>query len=576
MATLKENLTNILIDNNLITRENLEKAITTQKKQGGSLSQILIDSGFVKEKDLVIALSQGLGIPPINLNKIKIDKQVVKLISQEVAQRYLILPISQVGATLTVAMADPLNVFTLDDLKTLTSMKINPVITTANDIKDAIKNYYVDDQKQEDAKIDDIIKDISTADIELVKESEDKEENISFMHMVDDAPIVKITNRFLSDAVKLNASDVLFEPFEKTTRVRCRVDGALREIETLPKYMHEAIVSRTKVISGLDISEHRLPQDGRFKIKFQSREVDFRISILPSVFGEKVALRVLDKTTAMLDIEKLNFSEHNLNILKHCSSFPHGMMLVCGPTGSGKTTTLYSILKYVDSPEKNIVTVEDPVEYQLHGVNQVTCRPDIGLTFAAALRSILRQDPDIIMVGEIRDFETLDISIKSALTGHMVLSTLHTTTAPGSIIRMLNMGAEPFLVTSCVVGVIAQRLVRKLCPKCKEAYKPSKAVLDTLSVAGDIKESVTFYRAKGCPECFNIGFRGRLAICEVLVLTHEVKNLILKRAQEHQIKKMARSQSMRTLREDGIDKIIAGLTTPEEVLKVTASDVKAE
>ncbi|MDP8260660.1 MAG: ATPase, T2SS/T4P/T4SS family [Candidatus Gygaella obscura] len=575
MATLKENLTNILIDNSLITRENLEKAISTQKQQGGSLSQILIDSGNVKEKDLVIALSQGLGIPPINLNKIKVDKKVVKLISKDVAQRYLILPISQVGTTLTVAMADPLNVFTLDDLKVLTNMKINPVITTANDIKDAIKIYYEQSQQVDGVKIDDIIKNISSPDIELVNDSGKTEENISFMHMIDEAPIVKITNRFLTDAVKLSASDILFEPFEKTTRVRCRVDGALREIETLPKYMHEAIVSRTKVISGLDISEHRLPQDGRFKIKFQSREVDFRISILPSVFGEKVALRVLDKTTAMLDVEKLNFSDHNLNTIKHCSSFPHGMMLVCGPTGSGKTTTLYSILKYVDSPEKNIVTVEDPVEYQLNGVNQVTCRIDIGLTFAAALRSILRQDPDIIMVGEIRDFETLDISIKSALTGHMVLSTLHTTTASGSIIRMLNMGAEPFLITSCVVGIIAQRLVRKLCPKCKESYKPSKAVLDTLSIKDDINENVNFCRPKGCPECFNVGYRGRIAICEVLVLTHEVKGLILKRAQEHQIKKMARSQGMRTLREDGIDKIITGLTTPEEVLKVTASDAKA-
>jgi len=575
MATLKENLTNILIDNSLITRENLEKAISTQKQQGGSLSQILIDSGNVKEKDLVIALSQGLGIPPINLNKIKVDKKVVKLISKDVAQRYLILPISQVGTTLTVAMADPLNVFTLDDLKVLTNMKINPVITTANDIKDAIKIYYEQSQQVDGVKIDDIIKNISSPDIELVNDSGKTEENISFMHMIDEAPIVKITNRFLTDAVKLSASDILFEPFEKTTRVRCRVDGALREIETLPKYMHEAIVSRTKVISGLDISEHRLPQDGRFKIKFQSREVDFRISILPSVFGEKVALRVLDKTTAMLDVEKLNFSDHNLNTIKHCSSFPHGMMLVCGPTGSGKTTTLYSILKYVDSPEKNIVTVEDPVEYQLNGVNQVTCRIDIGLTFAAALRSILRQDPDIIMVGEIRDFETLDISIKSALTGHMVLSTLHTTTASGSIIRMLNMGAEPFLITSCVVGIIAQRLVRKLCPKCKESYKPSKAVLDTLSINDDINANVNFCRSKGCPECFNVGYRGRIAICEVLVLTHEVKGLILKRAQEHQIKKMARSQGMRTLREDGIDKIITGLTTPEEVLKVTASDAKA-
>lgn len=574
MATLKENLTEILIKNKIITEENLVKAIQLQKEKGGSLSQILVSSKFVSEKDLVIALSQGLGIPPINLNKLKIDASVVKLITKDIAERYQILPISKVGTTLTVAMADPLNVFTIDDLKMLTGLKINPVITTANDIMNAISSYY-QEQASPDAKIDDIIKDINSPQVELIKQEVVEMgagDVSSLMHLVDDAPIVKLTSKFLSESIKLNASDVLFEPLEKSTRVRCRVDGILRELETLPKYMHDAIISRTKVISGLDIAEHRLPQDGRFKINFQNREVDFRISVLPTVFGEKVALRVLDKSTAMLDIEKLNFEPGNLTSLKHCASFPHGMILVCGPTGSGKTTTLYSVLKFVDSPDKNIVTVEDPVEFQLRGINQVSSRPDIGLTFAAALRSILRQDPDVIMIGEIRDFETLDIAIKSALTGHLVLSTLHTTTSAGSIVRMINMGAEPFLVTSCVIGILTQRLIRKLCPRCKEAYEPSKAALETLGYLNISGEKVTFFKAKGCEECLNIGYKGRIAICELLVLSPPIKELVLKRAQEHQIKKLARSQGMRTLREDGIAKILAGLTTPEEVLKVTASD----
>ncbi|MDD5019832.1 MAG: GspE/PulE family protein, partial [Candidatus Omnitrophica bacterium] len=360
-------------------------------------------------------------------------------------------------------------------------------------------------------------------------------------------------------------------PWERSMRVRVRVDGMLREIEGPPLKFHAPIVSRTKVMSELDIAEHRLPQDGRFKVKIQDRFIDFRVSILPSFFGEKVALRVLDKSMATLDLDRLGFDANSLATIKSCADRPHGMVLVCGPTGSGKTTTLYSVLKYVDSPEDNIVTVEDPVEYQLDGINQVSVRPEIGLTFAGCLRSILRQDPDTIMVGEIRDFETVDIAIKSALTGHLVLSTLHTTTAAGTIVRLVNMGVEPFLITSSIICILNQRLVRKVCDSCKEAYDLPAATAQSLGIEATNKD-VAAYRGKGCKRCFGIGYAGRIVIGEALMLTPTIKELIIKRGQEYEIKAAARREGMQTLRQNGLKKALEGVTSIEEVLRVTAPD----
>ncbi len=392
------------------------------------------------------------------------------------------------------------------------------------------------------------------------------------MELADD-PVIKFTNSVLYDAVKRRSSDIFIEPEEKNLRIRYRVDGLLQEGAMTTQALHGGIVSRIKVMSNLDIAEHRIPQDGRFRIKVQEKEVDFRVSVLPTYFGEKVVLRVLDKSQASLEIDQLGFEPEPLKCLKKAATHPHGMILICGPTGAGKTTTLYSVLKLLDQPDKNIITVEDPVEFRLHGINQVTIRPEIKLTFASALRSILRQDPDIIMVGEIRDFETADVAVKAALTGHMVLSTLHATTAVGAITRLVNIGIEPFLITSSLLLVGSQRLVRRVCEKCKESYEPSPELLDQLGIPKrSAKEKTVFYRGKGCDACNKKGYHGRAVLLETLVLSQAVKESILKSAQEYQLKELGRKEGMRTMREDGIAKVLKGVTTPEEVMRVTVRD----
>ena len=567
MDSLKKRLTEILIKNKLISRENLEKAIVVQSKEGGRLSDILVRLGYISQKDLVIALSEGLGLPPIDLSRFKIDSEVTGLIPHDTARHYQIIPVSRMGKTLTLAMADPLNVFAIDAVKTLTGFDINPIIARPEDVMSAITQYYGEASYQ---AIEEIMSEMGKErTLEIVKdEKQDYVDAQELARLTQEAPVIKITNLFLKQGVDAKASDILIEPFEKSVRVRLRFDGMLKQIETPPKSLHPSIVSRIKVISGLDIAEHRLPQDGRFKLKIEGKEVDFRVSILPSSFGEKVALRILDKTTAMLDIDRLGFDKHSLQTLKKCSLKPHGMILTCGPTGSGKTTTLYSVLKFVDSPEKNIITVEDPVEYQLRSINQVSVNADIGLTFAGSLRSILRQDPDIIMVGEIRDFETVDIAIKAALTGHLVLSTLHTTTAAGSIARLLDMGVEPFLIASSTIVVMSQRLLRKLCERCKAAY----VVKEDISKKTGIKQGTQIFSAKGCQKCFNTGYAGRIGILEILVLTPKVKELILGRHPETVIKNQGREEGMKTLREVGIEKVVEGQTSIDEVLRTTAPD----
>lgn len=570
MASLKERLTEILINNKLITRDQLNTALEAQKKKGGRLSDIIVELKFIKENDLILTLSEGLGFPLIDLKRFKIDFEIAKIIPVDIARHYQIIPISKMGDNITLAMADPLNIFAIDHVEALTGYKINPIISTSQDILQTINMTYPDTSR---GVIDDLVKEMSVTSVELIKEESQVLQSDEELNLISrQAPVIKITNMMLDEAVKKKSSDILIEPQEKKLRLRYRIDGILQEEQAPPKTMHPSIVSRIKVMSDLNIAEHRLPQDGRFKTKMIDKEIDFRVSILPSSFGEKVAIRILDKSQATLDIEKLGFSKEGVLKLKKVAALPHGMMLVCGPTGSGKTTTLYSILKFVDSPEKNIVTVEDPVEYQLEGINQVTARPEIGLTFASSLRSILRQDPNVIMIGEIRDFETVDIAIKSALTGHLVLSTLHTTTSSGAIVRLINMGVEPYLINSALVCVTAQRLVRKICPFCKEELNIKKEIIESLNLSLDGLKKPVFYHGKGCQSCFNLGYSGRVGIAEVLVLSSTLRELVLARAQEHVIKQQARKEGMRTLREEGMEEVLKGVTTLEEVLRVTAPD----
>ena len=571
MYSPKERLIGLLINNQVISQAQLDSALKIQKEKGGSLKNILVQSGFITEKDLMAVLSQGLGIPTISLSRFKIDQEFLKLIPRGLANKYQIIPVSKVGNMLTIAMSDPLNIFVIDDLKALTGLNIGIIVTSHKEVQDAIDQYYGESAHK---AIEELMEDLKAQEMEIIQVGETHEsvDSEKLFRLVEEAPVVKLTNVILENGVRAKSSDILVEPMEDSVRIRYRVDGVLKEVESLPKNMHESIVSRIKVMSELNIAERRLPQDGRFRLQINNNDVDFRVSILPSSKGEKVALRVLDKSQGILNIDALGFSGDDLDKLKKCVSRPHGMILVCGPTGSGKTTTLYSLMKYVHTPEKNIITVEDPIEYQIEGINQVTARAEAGLTFASALRSILRQDPDVIMIGEIRDFETVDIAIKSALTGHLVLSTLHTTTAPGSVVRLINMGCEPFLISASVIAIVSQRLIRRLCPKCKEVYKPGEALCARLGI--DIKKSkdISFYRAKGCNGCLDTGYSGRLGICEALVMTPAIRELILKRSRENEIKRVGRNEGMVTLREDGIAKVLAGVTSLEEVLRVTVAD----
>jgi len=578
MGSLKDRLKEILIRDKHISPEDLASALKEQEKTGGELSKVLIKLKLIDEDILAQILSEGLGLPPINVTRLKVDPEVLKIIPKAIASKYQIMPISLMGDQLTLAMADPLNIFIIDNVKALTGYTISPIIGRSKDISETIEKYYEEEEEVADPTetFAGIIKDIhDTSELELIKDGSGDAQS-SVEELTDEAPIIKLTDTIIQQAVLSHASDVFIEPMEQTMRVRYRIDGIIREIDRMAKVLHFPIVSRIKIISNLDISEHRLPQDGRFKtIISGGKEVDFRVSILPTAYGEKVVLRVLDQQGAVLNIDRLGFEEQSLERLKECSLEPHGMILACGPTGSGKTTTLYSILKYVDSPEKNIVTVEDPVEYQVKGMNQVNIKPSMGLTFPVSLRSILRQDPDVIMIGEIRDAETLDIAVKSALTGHLVLSSLHTTTAAGSITRMINMGIEPFLICSSLLAIVAQRLLRKICTYCKEPQEVSQAIVDSMNLKSIFpKDTKKFrvFRGKGCKRCLDSGYRGRVGITEIFIFSSKIRELILARSSELKLKKAARSEGMKTMREDGLSKIVSGLTTLEEVLRITTSD----
>lgn len=570
MASLKDRLIEVLIGRKLLTREQLEEALSEQRDQGGNLQDILTRKGLVGEADLLSALSQGLGIPPINITRMRLDPSLKRLIPRNIAMQYEVIPVSCIGQTLTVAMADPLNVFALDTINTLTGLTVNPVLTRRADIKEALGNYYGSGVEE---TVEEITRQAKAQELELVKESQESEAEASeLLSMTEQAPVVRYTEALLEQAVHLRASDLLVEPMEKRLRIRYRVDGVLQEGQAPPKHLHSGIISRIKVLSELNIAERRLPQDGHFRIRLDNRPVDFRVSILPAQFGEKLALRVLDKGVVKLDINKLGFGQRDLECIKASARRPHGLMLATGPTGSGKTTTLYSLLRLIDEPSRNLVTVEDPVEFDLHGINQVSTRPEVGLTFASSLRSILRQDPDVIMVGEIRDSETADMAVKSALTGHLVISTLHTNTAAGTIIRLINMGVEPFLINSCLMLVVGQRLVRRICRYCKEAYKPPLEIAKKLGLLDEKGEPLVLAKGRGCDRCMKSGYTGREVIAEVLQFTPEVRELVLKRTQEREIEAVACKQGMRRLRYQGLEKVKAHVTTLEEVFRTTTGE----
>jgi len=563
----------ILVKESLITADQLKQAVEHQKKNGGRLGTALTKLGFVRDDEITQVLSRQYGVPSINLKYYEVEPAVIKLIPQETAARYQVVPLSRVGATLTIAMTDPTNVFAMDDIKFMTGFNVEPVVASETDINDAIHKFYGEVSTVEE--LSKVMKDLSAeeaADLEIAAE-EAEIDAATLERAAEEAPIIKLVNLIMTDAVKRGASDIHIEPYEKELRVRLRIDGVLQSVMTPPLKLKDAITSRIKIMSKLDISEKRLPQDGRIMLKYmrdsKKKDLDFRVSIVPTIFGEKIVMRLLDKENLRLDMTKLGFEQESLSKFEREILKPYGMVLVTGPTGSGKTNTLYSSISRLNTVETNIMTAEDPVEFQLSGVNQVQMKDQIGLNFAAALRSFLRQDPNIILVGEIRDFETAEIAVKAALTGHLVLSTLHTNDAPSTISRLMNMGIEPFLVATSVNLICAQRLVRRICSSCKEVLEvPEQALLDAGYSAEEVKATKIMH-GKGCATCNNSGYKGRVGLYEVMEINDELRELILVGASAMELKKKALDQGMITLRRSGLTKIALGQTTLEEVLRET-------
>jgi type IV pilus assembly protein PilB len=564
----------LLTKASLITQDQLKEALRIQKETGGKLGETLIKLGFVSEEDITECLSQQFGVPSINLQHFEIDSGVIKLIPGDVARKYNILPVNKTGATITIAMADPTNVFAMDDIKFMTGYNVEPVVASELGIKAAIDSYYGTTSALELKKVMEDLQQAETADLEVLEEEDELDVN-ALADSAEEAPVVKLCNLILTDAIKRGASDIHIEPYEKEYRVRFRIDGILYEIMNPPLKLKDAMTSRMKILAKLDISEKRLPQDGRIKLKIKledkNKELDFRVSVLPTLFGEKIVMRLLDKDNLRLDMTKLGFEQESLTRFEEAIFKPWGMVLVTGPTGSGKTNTLYSALSKVNSPEVNIMTAEDPVEFNLPGINQVQMREQIGLNFAATLRSFLRQDPNIILVGEIRDFETAEIAIKAALTGHLVLSTLHTNDAPSTINRLMNMGIEPFLVATATQLIAAQRLVRRVCAQCKEVVEMAPQAL--LNVGYKKEEIGTFsvYKGRGCEKCNNTGYKGRVGLIEVMVVDDDIRDIILSGGTAIDLKRKAMENGMITLRRSGLIKIKDGTTTIEEVVRETVA-----
>ena len=569
---MSSRLGEILIKESLITAEQLRQALEHQKASGGRLGTCLMKLGFISDDEITGVLSRQYGVPSINLKFYEVDASVIKLIPQDTAVRYQIVPLSRVGSTLTIAMTDPTNVFAMDDIKFMTGFNVEPVVASETAIAEAISKFY--GEVESDEELSKVMKDLNAEEADLELASEEQEMNLADLEKAaEEAPIIKLVNLIMTDAVKRGASDIHVEPYEKELRVRFRIDGVLQSVMNPPLKLRDAITSRIKIMAKLDISEKRLPQDGRIMIKYRKdgkiKDLDFRISTIPTLFGEKIVMRLLDKENLRLDMTKLGFEQESLTKFEHSILRPYGMVLVTGPTGSGKTNTLYSSISRLNTPETNIMTAEDPVEFQLAGVNQVQMKDQIGLNFAAALRAFLRQDPNIILVGEIRDFETAEIAVKAALTGHLVLSTLHTNDAPSTISRLMNMGIEPFLVATSVNLICAQRLVRRICQNCKEPLDvPGQAMLDA-GFSQEETPATKTYVGKGCGACNKSGYKGRVGLYEVMEINDELRELILVGASALELKKKAIDQGMLTLRRSGLTKAAMGLTTMEEVLRET-------
>src|SRR5215203_1536926 len=569
-----DKLGELLVKSGRINQAQLQEALAHQKEQGGRLGTNLVKLGYLTERQLVDALAEQFKVPSVDLNTMEIDEAVVKIIPADIARKYTIFPVTKAGATVTVAMIDPTNVFAMDDVKFMTGYRVEPVVASESAIRAAIDKYYGSTHAIELKKVMEDLSEESGSDLEVLDEEEDLD-LATLEEESEQAPVVKLCNLILTDAIKRGASDIHIEPYEKEYRVRFRIDGILYEIMNPPVKLKDAMTSRMKILAKLDISEKRLPQDGRIKLKIKledkNKELDFRVSVLPTLFGEKIVMRLLDKDNLRLDMTKLGFEPESLAIFEEAIFKPWGMVLVTGPTGSGKTNTLYSALSKVNSPEVNIMTAEDPVEFNLPGINQVQMKEQIGLNFAATLRSFLRQDPNIVLVGEIRDFETAEIAIKAALTGHLVLSTLHTNDAPSTISRLMNMGIEPFLVATSVNLIQAQRLIRRICKDCKTEHSLPPEGLVEGGFSPEEARQLKTYKGSGCKTCNNTGYKGRVGLYEVMEVTDEIRELILIGASALELRKRAIEDGMITLRESGLHKIRNGVTTLEEVVRETVA-----
>jgi len=564
----------LLVKENLITPQQLQEALQYQKQHGGKLGYNLVKLGFVKDEEITQLLSRQYGVPSINLARFEIDPSVIKLVPAETAQKYQIIPLSRAGANLTIAMVDPTNVFAMDDIKFMTGYNVEPVVASETAIMESIEKYYGSVHSlQIKEEMDKLVETDEFGDDVEVLEEGDEIDLQELERSSEEAPVVKLCNLILTDALRRGASDIHIEPYEREFRVRFRIDGVLYVVMNPPMKLRDAMISRLKIMAKLDISEKRLPQDGRIKIRMNNqgkmRELDYRVSTLPTLWGEKVVLRLLDKENLMLDMTKLGFEVESLKHFEEAIFKPWGMVLVTGPTGSGKTNTLYSAISQLNTTETNIMTAEDPVEFNLTGINQVQMKESIGLNFAAALRSFLRQDPNIVLVGEIRDFETAEIAVKASLTGHLVLSTLHTNDAPSTINRLMNMGIEPFLVATSVHLIVAQRLVRRICKECTAPMEvPAHALIDAGFTPEEAK-SIQPQKGRGCGTCNNTGYKGRVGLYEVFRLTDEVRQLVLEGASSIELKARAVEDGMISLRYSGLKKVQLGMTTMEEVVRET-------
>ncbi|HEX3552430.1 MAG TPA: type IV-A pilus assembly ATPase PilB [Thermoanaerobaculia bacterium] len=573
VSQVPDKLGELLMRTGKINQTQLNEALSLQKEQGGRVGTNLVKLGYLTEKQLVDSLAQHFKVPSVDLNGMEIDEAVIKIIPADIARKYTILPVSKSGATVTVAMIDPTNVFAMDDVKFMTGYRVEPVVASETAIRVSIDRYYGSTHAIELKKVmSDLSEEGSGTDLEVLDEDQDLD-LAALEEESEQAPVVKLVNLVLTDAIKRGASDIHIEPYEKEYRVRYRIDGILYEMMHPPLKLKEAITSRCKIMARLDIAEKRLPQDGRIKIKTKisgrSKDLDYRVSVLPTLFGEKIVMRLLDKDKLMLDMSKLGFEPESLRKFETAILKPYGMVLVTGPTGSGKTNTLYSALQRINTPEVNIMTADDPVEFNLSGINQVQTREQIGLNFAAALRSFLRQDPNIILVGEVRDFETAEVAIKAAMTGHLVLSTLHTNDAPSSISRLMNMGIEPFLVATSVHMIVAQRLVRRICAFCKEPLDVPPAALVQAGFSEHESRTLKLFKGRGCERCSNTGYKGRVGLYEVLEVEDEMKEMILSGASAFELRQKAVQNGMMTLRGSGLQKIRDGMTTLDEVVRET-------